>query len=70
MKAGSFPAVLSTIFVILAFVLRAAIPSTLFLGVGGRFRHVDRLALWAFLIAGLILAMIAILKIVRGEARS
>jgi hypothetical protein len=61
--------ILAAVLIVLAFVLKAAIPQTYRLGLGPRFYRPDSIAFWVLLTAGLILAVIMALKMVmRGNA--
>jgi hypothetical protein len=55
--------VLGVVLVILAFTLKA-IPQTFRFGVGARYYRMDVLPFWVLLVAGFVLGLIAILKIV------
>jgi hypothetical protein len=55
--------VLGVVLVILAFCLKA-IPQTFRFGVGARYYRMDVLPFWVLLVAGFVLGLIAILKIV------
>jgi hypothetical protein len=50
--------------IVLAFVLKATIPLTYRLGLGAYFHRLDSIAFWVLLMAGLILGVIAVLKII------
>jgi hypothetical protein len=69
MQSGNkFLSVLAAGFVLLAFVLKTVVPQTLFrIGLGNRFYRPDSLAFWVFLLAGFVVGIIVLLKIiVRG----
>jgi FtsH-binding integral membrane protein len=55
--------VFGVVLVILAFTLKA-IPPTFRLGVGARYYRMDALPFWVLLVAGLVLGLVAILKII------
>jgi hypothetical protein len=61
--------ILAAVFIVLAIVLRAVLPATVLrIGIGTRFYPPGQVAFWVFWGAGLVTAMIVILKInVRGQ---
>jgi hypothetical protein len=58
------------VLIVLAFVLKAVIPQTTYrIGFGSRYYRPDSVAFWVFLILGLILGVIVVLKIImRSDA--
>ena len=62
--------VLASVLIVLAFVLRAAIPQTYRLGIRAYFYRLDSIAFWVLLTAGLTLGVIAVLKKARAVWRS
>jgi hypothetical protein len=61
--------ILAAVLIVLAFVLKAAIPQTYpyRLGFGYRFYRLDSMAFWVLLTAGLILGVIVALKIIMRD---
>jgi hypothetical protein len=54
--------ILAAVFIVLAFVLRAAVPVTRYrIGIGNTYYRPDTIAFWVFLIAGIVTGVIAIL---------
>jgi hypothetical protein len=69
MQTGDkFLSVLAAVLIVLAFVLKAAIPLTYRLAIGTYFYRLDSIAFWVLLMAGLILGMIVALKIIMRSA--
>jgi hypothetical protein len=65
MQTGDkFLSVLAVVLIVLALVLKAAIPQTYRLGIGAYFYRLDSIAFWVLLMAGLILGVIVALKII------
>jgi hypothetical protein len=64
---GTLP-VLAAVLIVLAFLLKAAIPLTYRLGIRAYFYRLDSIAFWVLLIAGLILGVIVVLKIIMHSA--
>ena len=56
--------ILGAALIVLAFVLRAVLPRGLFIGMGSRFFHLNRIAFWLSLIAGLVIGIIGIVRAV------
>ena len=68
MQTGDkFLSVLAAVLIVLAFVLRAAIPLTHRLGIGAYFYRLDSIAFWGLLVVGLILGVIVVLKIILAQ---
>ena len=64
MQTGDkFLSVVAVALVVLAFVLRAAIPQVYRFGIGSHYYRPDSLVFWAVLAAGIILGVIVVLKI-------
>ena len=64
---GKFLSVLAAVLIVLAFVVKAVIPQTYRFGLGGRFYRPDSIAFWLFLVAGLVVGMVVLLKIIVRE---
>ncbi len=62
-----FLSVLAMVLIVLAFVLESVIPQTYRFGLGGRYNLPDSIAFWVFLVAGLGVGMVVLLKIVVRE---
>jgi len=65
--------ILATVFILLAFVLRAVIPRDLFLPggwpLGSHWYRMGWVSFWAFLIAGLVMGLIVVIRVmIRGQA--
>ncbi len=56
--------ILGAVLIVLAFVLRAVLPRGLSIGMGSRFFHLNRIAFWLSLIAGLVIGMTGIVRAV------
>ena len=65
---GTF-SILGAVLIMLAFVLRAVLPRGLFIGMGSHFFHLNRIAFWLCLIAGLVIGMIGIIRAVALRQR-
>jgi hypothetical protein len=69
MQTGvKFLSVLAAVLIVLAFVLKAAIPQTYRLGIRAYFYRLDSIAFWVLLMAGLIVGVIVALKIIMRSA--
>ncbi len=70
MQTGDkFLSVLAGVLIVLAFVLRAVIPETYRVGIGGHYYRPDSIAFWVVLVVGLILGVIVVLRIImRSDA--
>jgi len=70
MQTGDkFLSVLAAVLIVLAFVLKAVIPQTYRFGIGADFYRLDSIVFWAVLMAGLILGVIVVVKIImRSDA--
>jgi hypothetical protein len=69
MQTGDkFLSVLAAVLIVLAFVLKAAIPQTYRLGIRAYFYRLDSIAFWVLLMAGLIVGVIVALKIIMRSA--
>ncbi len=66
---GKCLSLLAAVLIVLAFVLKVVIPQTYRLGRGAYFYRLDSIAFWVLLMAGLILGVIVVLKIImRSDA--
>ena len=69
MQTGNkFLSILAAVLVVLAFVLKAAIPLTYRFGIGAYFYRLDSIVFWVLLIAGLTLGIIVAFKIIMHSA--
>jgi hypothetical protein len=65
MQTGDkFLSVLAAVLIVLAFVLKTAIPLTHRLGIGPYFYRLDSIVFWVLLMAGLILGVIVAVEII------
>lgn len=62
-----FLSALPAVLIVLAFVLKAGIPQTYRFGLGGRYYRPDSIAFWLFLVVGLVVGMVVLLKIIVRE---
>ncbi len=53
-------AILGAVLIVLAFVLRAVLPRGLLIAMESHFFHLNRIAFWLSLVAGLVIGMIRI----------